>query len=56
VDREGKRKHWKQYEEHWKQHEDGEAEGIEMVDKEEMAEGELFEESKVEMVAEENGA
>ena len=43
VEREGKRKHWTQFEE---------GEGMEMVDEEERVEGELFEEGEVEMVVE----
>jgi len=45
VEREGKRKHWQQFD-------DG---GVEMLDEEERVEGELFEEGEVEMVVEEDG-
>jgi hypothetical protein len=44
VEREGKRKHWTQFE--------GEGEGMEIVDEEERVEGELFEEGEVEMIVE----
>jgi len=48
VEREGKRKHWQQFE-------DGDGGGVEMLDEEERVEGELFEEGEVEMVVEEDG-
>ena len=48
VEREGKRKHWQQFE-------DGDGGGVEMLDEEERVEGELFEEGEVEMVIEEDG-
>jgi len=47
VEREGKRKHWQQFE-------DGDGGGMEMLDEEERVEGELFEEGEVEMVVEDN--